>query len=211
MLLKLVIQLKLRKKLRYSNMEQKRRNNLKLELLAFNMEYAFNRGVDLENRVIQLTEDIEEHCFDYFDAALTTLERLNRRKTVTIKINSFGGDIYTTLAIIGRMKESSCPIHTKGYGKIMSAATAILAAGDKRSMSRLAFFMHHEASYAVDGRHSEIQHHVEQAQTESEVWCDLMFQLTGTAKEYWLNQGVGKDLFLLPDQCLALNVIDKVF
>ena len=55
---------------------------------------------------------------------MTTLENLNR-KTITIKINSYGGDVYTALAIVGRMLESKCLLQTKGYGKIMSAATII--------------------------------------------------------------------------------------
>lgn len=191
-------------------MENKRRENAQLDLFAINLEYAFNRGIDIENRVIQLTEDIDDHHFDYFDAALTTLERINR-KSVTIKINSYGGDVYTALAIIGRMQESKCFIQTKGYGKIMSASTAILAAGRKRSMSKLAEFMHHEASYAVEGRHSEIQHEVKQSQNLSVKWCALMSELTGVPKQFWLNNGVGKDMYLTPERCLALNIVDELF
>jgi ATP-dependent Clp protease protease subunit len=183
---------------------------LELEQLALNLEYSFNRGVDLHNRVIQLTEDIDDHHFCMFDSAMTTLENMNKR-TITIKVNSYGGDVYTALGIIGRMLESKCRIHTKGYGKIMSASTAILAAGHKRSMSRLAEFMHHEASYAVEGRHSEIQHEVKQSQSLSDKWCALMSELTGIPKQYWSQKGQGKDFYLSPEKCLDLNIVDEVF
>lgn len=187
--------------------QQKR---IELEQLALNLDYAFNRGVDIEHRVIQLTEDIDDHHFDSFDSAMTTLEGISR-KAITIKINSYGGDVYTALGIIGRMFESKCKIHTKGYGKIMSASTAILAAGDKRSMSRLAQFMHHEASYSVEGRHSDIQHEVKQSQNLSEIWCSLMSELTNIPKQYWMQKGQGKDFYLTPMRCLDLNIVDEVF
>ena len=190
--------------------DQRLEKRIALESLALNLEYAFNRGVDLENRVIQLTEDIDDHHFDFFDSAMTTLEAMNK-KTITIKINSYGGDAYTALGIIGRMMESKCRLHTKGYGKIMSASTAILAAGHKRSMSRLAEFMHHESSYAVEGRHSEIQHEVKMSQNLSEKWCSLMSELTGIPKQYWMQQGKGKDFYLSPDKCLDLNIVDEIF
>lgn len=185
---------------------------IQLEQLALNLEYAFNRGVDLENRIIQLTEDIEDHHFCMFDSAMTTMEQMNK-KTITVKINSYGGDVYTALAIIGRMFESRCRIHTKGYGKIMSASTAILAAGHKRSISRLAEFMHHESSYELPGpaRESEHEQALKESLNLSEKWCALMTELTGISKHHWRNWGKGKDYYFSPERCLELNIVDEVF
>lgn len=191
-------------------MTNERNKKVELDRLALNLDYSFNRGVDLENRVIRLTEDIDEHHFDWFDSALTALETLGRRR-VTLRINSYGGDVHAALGIIGRMHKSKCLIDTEGYGKIMSAATAILAAGHKRSMSNLAQFMHHEPSYTVEGRHSEIQHEVKESQNLSERWCFLMRDLTGIPKQFWSQHGVGKDHYMDADECLRLNIIDEIF
>jgi ATP-dependent Clp protease protease subunit len=189
---------------------ERRKKNLETELFAINLDYAFNRGVDIQRRVIQLTEDIEEHHFDFFDAAMTTLEGINR-KCITVKINSYGGDVYAALGIIGRMQESKCVIHTKGYGKIMSASTAILAAGTKRSISRLAEFMHHEASYGLEGRHSHIKNEVRQMEKTEQAWNRLMSELTDMPIDYWSKRGVGTNFYLTPDRCLELNIADEVF
>ena len=189
------------------------RKNPKIEFeeKALYLDYAFNRGLDLKNRIIRLTEDIEDHSFDWFDTAITALETENR-KAITMRISCYGGDVYGALGIIGRMQKSKCKINTEGYGKIMSAATAILAAGSgTRSMSRLADFMHHETSYSVDGKHSDIQHEVKMSQNLSEKWCFLMFELTGVSKQYWATRGVGKDYYLTAEQCLGLNIVDEVF
>ena len=191
-------------------MQDPRSKKIELDKLALSLDYSFEKGLDLQNRVIRLTEDIEEHHFDWFDAALTTLESLNRKR-VTLRISSYGGDVYSALGIIGRMRKSKCLIDTEGYGKIMSAATAILAAGHKRSMSIYAEFMHHESSYAVEGRHSQIQHEVKQSQILNEKWCKLMFDLTGVPKQFWMHRGVGKDFYMDANQCLKMNIVDEVF
>lgn len=183
---------------------------LELENLALNLEYAFNRGVDLSARVIQLTEDIEEFHFGHFDAAMTCLEKLNR-KAITIKINSYGGDMYAALGIVGRMLESPCYVHTKGYGKIMSAATLILAAGKKRSISNVSQFMHHEVSAEVGGRLSQLDHEISLMKREETLWCNLMSQFTSQDPEFWKQKGRGLDYYLTPSECLELNVVDEVF
>lgn len=186
------------------------RAKIELDQYALRLEYSFNYGIDINNRIIRVTEDIEEGMFDWFDTAMTVLESENR-KGITLKVSSYGGDVYEALSIIARMQESPCKIHTRGYGKIMSAATAILAAGHKRSISRLADFMHHEASYGVEGRHSEIQHEVKNSQKLSDKWCSLMSELTGIPKSYWAQRGVSLDMYLNPDQCVQLNIVDEIF
>ena len=191
-------------------MQDERSRKIELEKLVLNLDCSFDRGLDIQNRIIRLTEDIEEHHFNWFDAALSLLESLGRKR-VTLRISSYGGDVHTALGIIGRMRKSKCLIDTEGYGKIMSAATAILAAGHKRSMSEFAEFMHHEASYSVEGRHSEIQHEVKQSQSLSEKWCNLMADLTGIPRQFWLNRGVGQDFYMDARQCLKMNIVDEIF
>ena len=93
----------------------------------------------------------------------------------------------------------------------MSAATAILAAGHKRSMSKYAQFMHHECSYGVDGRHSEIEDRVRQEAKEQKMWYDLMSELTGVASQFWAERGKRKDFYLDADACLRMNIVDRVF
>lgn len=190
--------------------QESRSKKIELDMLALNLDYSFNKGVDLSNRIIRLTEDIEEHHFDWFDSALTALESLNRKR-ITLRISCFGGDVYSALGIIGRMQASKCLIDTEGYGKIASAATAILAAGHSRKLSRLSEFMHHEMSAGIDGRLSEMDNELRQYKKMEQMWAKLMFELTDIPSTYWLTHGTGKDYYLTPDQCRRLNIVDEVF
>lgn len=182
----------------------------KLTQAALILEYAFAYNVNFKERVITISREIDEAEFDRVDNALTELESQSR-KSVTIRINSPGGQVYHALAIIGRMKRSHCQIVTEGYGHIMSAATLILAAGDKRKVSSYSFFMHHESSYGVEGRHSQIKDYVKQAEREEQKWAEWMSQFTQKDKSFWLKKGVGSDAYFDADELLKLGVVDEVF
>lgn len=175
-----------------------------------NFETSLSWNVDIKNRIIRITKDIDHDMFDVVDAGLTELESISK-KTVTFRISSYGGGVYEALAIIGRMESSKCKIITEGYGPIMSAATAILAAGDERKLSRRAWFMHHEASYGIEGRHNEVKNFVKQQEREELEWARLMEELTGVGTKVWLNAGKNVDKYFTPEECLQLNVVDKLF
>jgi ATP-dependent Clp protease protease subunit len=182
-----------------------------IENFRFNLGTSFDRGVDLKNRIIRLTEDIDDHHFDWIDAAMTALEDVSRKK-ITIKINSYGGDVYTALAIVDRIRESKCTIETRGYGKIMSASTAILAAGHRRYISKYAIFMDHSSSYAVEGTHDHIMREVKAAESLSQTWCKMLEELTRLPAEFWAKKYEGGlSVYLTPEQCVEFNIVDEVF
>jgi ATP-dependent Clp protease protease subunit len=181
----------------------------KLTLAALMLEYAFEYNVNFKERTISISREIDEKEFDRLDNALTEMESQNR-KAITIRINSPGGQVYQALAMIGRMKRSPCQIITEGYGHVMSAATLLLAAGDKRRISPYTFFMHHEASYGVDGRHSEIKDMVKQTEREEEKWCEWMASFTKKPKAFWMKSGVRTDAYFEAEELLEFGVVDEI-
>lgn len=173
-------------------------------------DIALKYGINLPARTIQLVGEIDQNMFILIDTALTILESQSKA-AVTIKINSEGGAIYDALAIVGRMKNSKCKIVTEGYGCIMSAASLVLAAGDKRKMSGFSWFMHHEGSYDFGGTVEQHRHITRQMEREERLWAENMAKFTTCPKDYWLSQGkLGKDLYLTAAECLNFGVIDEV-
>lgn len=172
--------------------------------------YLFEDGVDFQRRAIRLTGDVDTEMFEKLDAAMTEMEA-ESKKAITIKIDSYGGDVYQAMAIVGRIRESKCQIVTKGYGPIMSAATLILAAGDKRYVSRHSWLMHHEASYETGGRHSEIKALVIQSDREERQWSEWMAEFSNQSAEFWLKTGTNTDAYFSAEQLLKYGVIDGIF
>lgn len=184
----------------------------KLTRLAILLEYEFELGIDFSRRIIKITDEINQFTFDIVDGALTEMES-HGRSDVTIKICSPGGSTYYAMAIIDRIKESTCKIVTKGYGHVMSAATLILASGTRRrEMAEGAFFMWHEARYDPgDLKHSEHEALVRQVKKEEMMWCKRMALLSNKNEKYWKENGVGIDAYFNSEQLKRMGVIDEIF
>jgi len=80
----------------------------------------------------------------------------NHKKTtvepIKLIINSFGGEVFSGLALIDVIDSSQTPIHTICHGTAMSMALIIYAAGHHRIASKYATFMYHEAAYELNGK-----------------------------------------------------------
>lgn len=179
------------------------------ELKDLNLNCLLDHGISFLSRTIQLAGEIDTDSFKLVDRALTELERQGT-KTITLRINSEGGSVYDALAIVGRIKASKARIVTEGYGCVMSAATLILAAGAKRRFSSFGWFMHHEASYTLDGRHTELKAAVNQKEREERQWAKAMAELSNESFEYWLKTGTRLDCYFSPEELLNLGVIDEI-
>ena len=174
------------------------------------LEYLFEQVINFVDRVIQINEEIGEESFAFIDAALSEMER-GSKKTITIRINSPGGSVYDTLAIIGRLNASSCRIVTEAYGHVMSASTLLLAAGRKRRMSKYCVFMAHQMSYYIGGSHAETKEEVDQVEKQERQWCKWMAELTHQDADFWYDKTYKKNFYLTPKDCLELGVIDEIF
>lgn len=182
----------------------------KLTFAQMNTNWAFEYGVNFTERTITWSQDIAFPMFDIIDAALTIMEA-SSKQGVTLKLHSPGGDTYEAIAVIGRLRKSKCHIIIEGYGHIMSAATLILASGNKRKLDNLAQFMWHSASYGVEGKHSEIKAVVAQVEKEEKLWAKAMAEFTGKTEKFWLEKGIYIDYYLDAATLLKYGVIDEVF
>ena len=77
---------------------------------------------------------------------LNDLDGLKDKDSITVHINSGGGDLYAGLAIYNRLKTLSAEITTVNDGMAASAASLIFQAGDIRQMNAASTFMAHGVS-----------------------------------------------------------------
>lgn len=69
-----------------------------------------------------------------------------KRKPIEILINTFGGSVYDTFAIVNAIVTSKTPVITTCIGSAMSGGLYILAAGHIRLACAYSNFMYHECS-----------------------------------------------------------------
>lgn len=189
-------------------MKESRAEEHSTDKLDIHLRYLFD-GVNFKTRIITLTGEIDREMFVKFDAALTEMESHNKRG-VTVKIFSEGGYVDAGLAIVGRLKNSKCRITTEGYGCVMSAASLILAAGTHRKFSEYGSFMHHEFSYGVDGRHSEIKAYVKQTELQMNLWAEWLAKFSKKDKKFYQLHGTHVDSYWTAKELLQFGIVDEI-
>jgi ATP-dependent protease ClpP protease subunit len=180
-----------------------------VEKIDLNLSYAFEHHINIKARVIQIVGEIDEKVFRLVDTGITELER-HGKKQITIRINSEGGSVVDALAVVGRIRSAKSKIITEAYGACQSAATLILASGHKRRISEFCLFMHHEASYEADGRHSSIKAEVKEMERQEKVWAEFMSRFSNKSAEFYLNNGNGTDTYWTPLEVLEFGIVDEV-
>jgi ATP-dependent Clp protease protease subunit len=109
------------------------------------------------NSVIQLIYEINEE-----DGRKTQVE------PIKLIINSSGGDVYHSFALVDVISNSPTPIYTICHGMVMSAALIVYAAGHKRFASQRATFMYHEIAWAI--QQEKMQYHSQEVKEGERMW-----------------------------------------
>lgn len=120
-----------------------------------NRSILLNNDIDYEsvekiiNDIIEINSDDdlkEDQWFESTDSTILHNEIIYHREPIKLYINSYGGDVYSGLALVNIIKNSKTPIYTIAIGACMSAALQIWLAGHKRFVSKNSTLLFHDIS-----------------------------------------------------------------
>jgi ATP-dependent Clp protease protease subunit len=169
----------------------------------------------LENSVFYLTGEIDEdniyHCIKWI--LYENLENTKENKTLTIYINSTGGDLYQAFALIDIMRNSRHTIRTIGIGSCMSAAFLIFAAGTdgERYASKNTSFMCHQYSETFTGKHHDLKATMKDGDLMNQKMVDLLKESTGLATGRVKSKLLpASDVYLTAEEIVELGVANHI-
>lgn len=171
-------------------------------------------GTLFENNIHFLTGELEQENVDNAIKWIVS-ENLDTKnqKTLTLYINSTGGDLYNAFALIDVMRNSHRPICTIAIGSAMSAAFLILAAGTKgqRYVARNTGLMCHQYSDEAAGKHHDLKAHMR----EGNLCHDRMLQILRESTSLPATKIKSKlltatDNFLTAEEILQLGIVDHI-
>lgn len=102
----------------------------------------------------------------------------DKREPIQLIINSFGGEIYSGLAIIDVIDSSITPVYTICHGSAMSMGLIVFAAGHHRIASKYSTFMYHEASYHVEGKVLHHKQELKESERTDKICDDYLISKT---------------------------------
>jgi len=165
----------------------------------------------LEDRVIFLTDEVNDVTASLVVAQLLFLESQDPDKDIMLYINSPGGSVSAGLAIYDTMNYIKCDVATMCIGMAASMGAFLLSAGAKGKRGALpnSEIMIHQPSGGAQGQVSDIKIHAEHALNTRKRLNDLLAKHTGQPLET-IERDTERDNFLSAYSAMEYGLIDKV-
>ena len=171
-------------------------------------------GVNIEDSVVYLTGEIDEHTGHEFIARSRTV-LLNRPEEkqddpLTVLLDSGGGDAYSMFSIIDFMESLPIKVNITARGRAMSAGAMLLAAGTGvRAAGRRTTIMVHEGFTMQQGKSSDIKA-ASKHMSRIEDYCnDMLGEKTNKDSQWW-QDNTKTDHYLSAEEALELGIIDEI-
>ena len=165
----------------------------------------------LANRIILLTEPINDETAAAITSQLLYLEAENSEDPITIYINSPGGSISSGFAIYDVMNKIKCPVHTMVMGIAASMAAFILCSGSRGNRYALpnASIMIHQPKGAIEGQAADVEIYAKRLVDLRQELYKIMAKNTGMSYEE-MAYACERDNYLSPKKALEMGFIDKI-
>lgn len=165
----------------------------------------------LNDRIIMLTEEVNDTSSSLVVAQLLYLEGQDPTKDISLYINSPGGSVTAGMAIYDTMQYIRCDVSTICMGMAASMGAFLLAAGAKGK--RLALpnsdIMIHQPSGGAQGQATDILIHTNHIIETKKRLNQILSERTGQPFET-IAQDTERDNFMTAEQAKEYGLIDKV-
>lgn len=165
----------------------------------------------LENRIVFLQGEIYTGNANEVVMKLLYLQSENRRKDIHFYLNSPGGDVVATLAILDTMRILSCPVSTYCVGQAASGAAVLLAGGAKGKRFCLpnSRVMIHQPAGGVSGQISDIEIQANEILRYRSLLNEILAECCGKTADD-LARDSDRDFFMSAQQAKDYGLVDEI-
>lgn len=190
-------------------MDDRENGNNSIEVLDSNGNSTGNR-INLRTRTILLFGMIEEAIAKEISDVLPVMDAI-RDKPIHIKINSLGGNVSDTQAVIAEIERCQNTVLVDIVGIAFSGAALLALAGDEISMSKYGLYMLHYPRWESEDVPLK-QHKLDiKVVTEHfERTVKALLTKTKISIEEFRKQAKD-DWYLTPKQCLSKGIVNNVY
>ncbi|MCJ1967998.1 ATP-dependent Clp protease proteolytic subunit [TM7 phylum sp. oral taxon 352] len=165
----------------------------------------------LNERIIFLGEDVNEHTANSVVAQLLHLAYVDPQADISLYINSPGGSVYDGMAIYDTMNFIKPDVATYGIGLQASMGAFLLSSGAKGKRFCLphAKVMIHQPSSGTHGKVTDMEIDMKETLEVKEMLAKIMAKNTGQ-KLAKVKSDMERDYWMAPDEAVKYGLIDKV-
>lgn len=165
----------------------------------------------LKDRIIFLGGVIEDTMANLIIAQLLFLQAEDPKKDISLYINSPGGSVTSTLAIVDTMKFIKPDVSTYCVGIAASGAAIVLSSGTKgkRFILKNAEVMIHQPMGGAEGQATDIAITAKHMLKTRENLNKMLAEHTGQPLSK-IEQDVERDFFMSADEAKKYGIVDKI-
>ncbi len=166
----------------------------------------------LKERIIFLTGPIDDHIANLVVAQLLFLEAEDPKKDIFLYINSPGGSVSSTLAMIDTMRHVKPDVATVVVGMAASGGALVLSQGAKGKRFALpnAEVMIHQPLGGAQGQASDIEITARHILATRDRLNKMLAKATGKTLAQ-IEKDVDRDFFMTADEAKKYGIIDEVY
>ena len=166
----------------------------------------------LKERIVFLGGVIDDDTANLVIAQLLFLESEDPKKDIFLYINSPGGSVTATLAMVDTMNHVKPAVSTVCVGMAASGAAILLSAGEKGKRFALpnAEVMIHQPHGGAEGQATDIEITAKQILKLRAVLNKILAKNTGQSLEK-IEKDVERDFFMTADEAKKYGLVDKVY
>ncbi len=165
----------------------------------------------LKENIIFLGGPIDDHVANIVIAQLLFLQNEDSKKDINLYVNSPGGSVTATLAIIDTMNHIKNDVATTCVGIAASGAAIVLSAGKKgkRFILPNAEVMIHQPLGGVEGQATDIAITAKHILNTREKLNKMLAQNSGKPLAQ-VEKDVERDFFMSAEEAKKYGIVDKV-
>jgi len=165
----------------------------------------------LEDRIVYLGEEVNEHTANLIVAQLLFLESKDPNKDITLYINSPGGSVYDGLAIYDTMQFIKCDVSTVGMGMQASMGAFLMSSGTKgkRYLLPNSTVMIHQPSAGTRGKVTDMEISLKEGVRLKEKLNKILAENTGQ-KLAKVVADAERDYWMGAEEAVKYGIADKV-
>ena len=165
----------------------------------------------LNERIIFLGEQVDEHTANIVVAQLIHLAYVDPKKDIKLYINSPGGSVYDGMAIYDTMQYIKPDVQTIGIGLQASMGAFLLSSGAKGKRFALPHskIMIHQPSHSTRGKVTDMEIDLREGLAVKEMLAELLAKNTGQ-KLSRIKADMERDYWMNPDEAKKYGLIDEI-
>lgn len=175
---------------------------------------TFDRSQDYRNGYIVFSAGIDEDSQGMLCGTLRRLARMYPKKPITIELNSPGGSIIHTFAIIDQieqMKKDGIKVTMAVRGHAASGGGVLLQAASKRIIGPNSFIMLHRANFQAAGDAAQVEDTVEEVKKYEQQMYTIIAKRSGKSVDFWKKKlGGRKDVWWGAEEALKDGLVDEI-